>query len=85
VSVIDPLSTPDAPSERQNSSRGLRDNGARFRGQQAVNVRGHLLKELVPAELVRMCFDLFGVDLDVCQTSDRRRDRLDRLFGKENT
>jgi len=42
--------------------RFARSMGARFRGQQAVNVRAHLLKELVPAELVRMCCDLFGVD-----------------------
>src|SRR5712664_1309870 len=52
---------------------------------ESVNVGAHLLKKLIPAELPRMSNDFFGIEFDILQTPDGRRDGLDGLFGKENT
>jgi len=42
------------------------------------------LKKLIPAELPRMSNDFFGIEFDILQTPDGRRDGLDGLFAKKH-
>jgi hypothetical protein len=54
-------------------------------GQQAVDMRAHLLKKLIPTELSRVLYDFLGIDFHIRQARDRSRNSLGCLFCKENT
>ena len=56
----------------------------RFSGKQPIDVLAHSLQELVPSELLA-CLAIFAeFELYFGQIPDRRRNRLDALFVKEN-